>query len=130
MNARTFSNAFGAVYVIVGLVGFAVTGFSGFADTEGSRLLLFDINPLHNVVHLLIGAGLLAGASQGEPAARVVAGLIGAVYAVVGVLGFVVEGTAANLLALNTWDHLLHLATAGFAFVAIGVGRRPVASRA
>ncbi len=123
MNARNFSTAFGAVYVIVGLLGFAVTGFSGFAATEGSQLLLFDVNPLHNVVHLLVGGGLLAGASQGESGARTIALLVGAVYALVGVLGFVIQDTSANILALNVWDHLLHLATAGFAFLAVSTGR-------
>jgi uncharacterized protein DUF4383 len=50
----------GAVYLVVGVAGFFVTGGVGVADTEGSKLLgLFEVNPLHNVVHLAIGAALV-----------------------------------------------------------------------
>ena len=46
----------GAVYLLVGVAGFFVTGGVGVADTEGGKLLgLFEVNPLHNVVHLSIG---------------------------------------------------------------------------
>lgn len=55
----------GVTYTIVGLVGFALTGFSGFAAPEGELLLgVFEINPLHNVVHLVIG---LAGVALWKP---------------------------------------------------------------
>lgn len=46
---------------MVGVAGFAVTGFDGFADPDGELLLgLFEVNPLHNIVHLLIGGAGLA----------------------------------------------------------------------
>jgi hypothetical protein len=59
--AQWLALVIGAVYVLVGLVGFAVTGFDGFAEPDGELLLgIFEINPLHNIVHLLIGAAGLA----------------------------------------------------------------------
>ncbi|MEV0890552.1 DUF4383 domain-containing protein [Promicromonospora sp. NPDC050262] len=46
----------GVVYLLVGAAGFLVTGFSGFAEHDHEQTLLgFAVNPLHNVVHLLIG---------------------------------------------------------------------------
>ena len=57
---RIVATVFGAVYVLVGLLGFAVTGGVGFIATEGGLLLgVFQVNPLHNIAHLLIGAALL-----------------------------------------------------------------------
>lgn len=106
----------GVVYVLIGLVGFALTGFSGFADHDGPRLLFFEINPLHNVVHLGVGAGLIWGAMASSAGLRGVTLVIASVYALVGVLGFFVIGTSANILALNVADNLLHLGTAALLF--------------
>lgn len=128
--ARTFSYVFGAVYLIVGLVGFAVTGFNDFAAADGEVLLVFELNPLHNIVHLLIGIALLAAAGAGEVTSRQIALLIGAVYAIVGVLGFFITGNETlNILALNVSDNLLHIGTAIIAFVAVALsGRRTTAT--
>jgi hypothetical protein len=60
--------AVGVVFLLVGVTGFLVTGFDGFADPDGELLLgFFEINPLHNVVHLLIGA---TGVALWQPLAR------------------------------------------------------------
>ena len=56
---RLIATVFGAVYLLVGLVGFAVTSGIGFFSTEGANLIIFEVNPLHNVIHLAIGAALL-----------------------------------------------------------------------
>jgi Domain of unknown function (DUF4383) len=125
MQARRFAQVFGAVYVVVGLLGFVVTGFSQFAATSGDKLVLFGVNPLHNLVHVAVGAVWLA-ASRREPSARVVSALIGAVYLVVGVVGlFVVGGSSElNILNLNQPDNLLHFASALGALY-FGLARRP-----
>ena len=51
----------GAAYVAVGIVGFFITGFTNFlADTGDTLLFGFaSINPMHNLVHVLIGAFLI-----------------------------------------------------------------------
>ncbi len=72
--------ALGSVYVLVGLVGFARTGLSGFAASQGSSLLFVEINPLHNFVQVVVGAGLIAGAMAGRRGLKVVAGSVAAVY--------------------------------------------------
>lgn len=124
ITTKRFASVFGAVYVAVGLIGFALTGVSGWVATEGPQLIFFEINPLHNVVHIVIGAGLLAAASAGAQAARQATIAVGAVYAVVGIAGFALIGTPANILALNVADNLLHLVTALAALVAVVAERR------
>lgn len=117
---RIVATIFGAVYLLVGLLGFAVTGGVGFIATEGGLLLgIFEVNPLHNVAHLLIGAALLVTGLISVKAAKTTNITIGAVYLLLGVVGFFLVGTALNILALNTFDHFLHLASA---IVLLGVG--------
>ena len=117
---RLLATVFGAVYLLVGLLGFAVTGGVGFIATEGGLLLgLFAVNPLHNIAHLLIGAALLIAGLSNVAAAKSVNTVVGAVYLLLGIVGFFLVGTALNILALNTADHFLHLASA---IVLLGVG--------
>src|SRR5689334_7265325 len=66
---QTLALAFGAVYALVGVLGFFVSGDVDFAGEEGASLLGFDVNGLHNIVHLLIGVALLA-ASRTHAVAR------------------------------------------------------------
>ena len=117
---RVVATVFGAVYLLVGLLGFAVTGGVGFIATEGGLLLgVFQVNPLHNVAHLLIGAALLIAGFVGVAAAKAVNSVVGGAYLLLGIVGFFLAGTSANILALNTADHFLHLASA---IVLLGVG--------
>ena len=117
---RIIATIFGGVYLLVGLLGFAVTGGVGFIATEGGLLLgIFEVNPLHNVAHLLIGGALLIAGLASAKAAKVVNITVGATYLLLGIAGFFLVGTAANILALNTFDHFLHLASA---LVLLGVG--------
>jgi hypothetical protein len=117
---RLVATIFGAVYLLVGLLGFAFTGGVGFVATKGGLILgIFEVNPLHNIAHLLIGAALLIAGLAGAMAARAVNVTIGAVYLLLGIIGFFLAGTAANILALNTPDHFLHLVSA---IVLLGVG--------
>jgi len=117
---RLLGTIFGAVYILVGLIGFAVTGGVGFVATEGGLLLgIFELNPLHNVAHLLIGAALLIGGLTSTVAAKAANTTVGAVYLLLGIIGFFIVGSALNILALNTADHFLHLASA---VVLLGVG--------
>ena len=121
---RAVAAAFGAVFLLVGLIGFAVTGAVGFAGREGTALLgLFDVNPLHNIVHLAVGALLLAAAARGAAAARAANILVGAVYLLVGVVGLFVLTSDLNVIALNSADNVLHLASAA-ALLGIGLTRR------
>ena len=125
------ATVFGAVYLLVGLLGFAVTGGVGFIATEGGLLLgVFAVNPLHNVAHLLIGGALLIAGLMSARAAKITNTVVGAAYLLLGIVGFFLAGTAANILALNTADHFLHLASALVLLgVGVGVERAATASR-
>jgi hypothetical protein len=50
----------GAFYVAIGIIGFFVTGFDNFLANTDEALLGFSINPMHNLVHVAIGAFLIA----------------------------------------------------------------------
>lgn len=127
---RLLATLFGAVYVVVGLLGFVVTGGVQFLATQGGLLLgIFEVNPFHNVAHLLIGGALLIAGLSTVPAARSVNTVIGGAYLALGVVGFFLVDTSLNVLALNTADHVLHLASA---LVLLGVGlgaEKPVGRR-
>ncbi|TFB55511.1 DUF4383 domain-containing protein [Cryobacterium sp. TMT1-62] len=117
---RIIATVFGAVYVLVGVLGFFVTGGVDFFATDGGLLLgIFAVNPLHNTAHLLIGAALLIAGLATAPAAKAVNTTVGAVYLLLGIVGFFIADTALNILALNTADHFLHLTSA---IVLLGAG--------
>src|SRR4051794_23864301 len=103
---------FGAVYLLVGIVGFFITGFDNFADnTQHEMLLGFMINPLHNIVHIVIGlAGLLLARTLAG--ARTYGWLLAVGYAAAFVYGLFAVGKSWDFLNLNAADNILHLATA------------------
>ncbi|MFS0865787.1 DUF4383 domain-containing protein [Microbacterium sp. 179-B 1A2 NHS] len=110
---RLVATIFGAVYILVGLLGFTATAGVDFVATDGGLLLgIFEVNPLHNIAHLLIGAALLIGGLSNVRAAKAVNLIVGAAYLLLGIVGFFIADTGANVLALNTADHFLHLASA------------------
>lgn len=103
----------------IGLVGFFVTGDVPFAGQDGDPLILFDVNGLHNIVHLLIGVALIA-ASRRLDTARGANLAIGVTYLALGVLGPVINDTAVDVIGLNGWDHVLHL-TSGVLLAAVAL---------
>ena len=117
---RLLGAVFGVVYLLVGLIGFAVTGFSNFASYESNdKVIFFQVNPLHNIAHLAIGALLLFSAMKGIAAAKGSNVLVGAVYLLLGIVGLFILDSSANILSLNGPDNVLHLASAA---LLLGVG--------
>lgn len=112
---------FGAVFVLVGLSGFVVSGGHHAVGTDGGDLLgVFQVNVLHNVVHLAVGALMIGAAVAGTRAARTANTAFGLIYLVLFVIGLFILGTGANIIALNAADNLLHLAL-GLALTAVGL---------
>jgi len=106
---QTVAMVFGVIYTLVGIAGFFVS--DTFAEQTDDNLLgLFQVNHLHNIVHLLIGVALIA-ASRRLDTARGANLAIGATYLLLGVLGWFINDTAIDVIALNSADHLLHLAS-------------------
>ncbi len=119
---RLLATVFGAVYVLIGILGFTVTSGVGFFSTEGGLLLgIFEVNIFHNVAHILIGAALLIAGLSNVSAARTVNSVVGAAYLVLGLAGLFLVGTALNILAINVADNVLHFASAAL-LLAVGLG--------
>ena len=113
---------FGAVFVLVGLAGFLVSGGHPAVGTTGGALLgLFQVNVLHNLVHLAIGVVMIVAALRGDLAARGVNRAVGLLYLVLFVAGLFLVGTALNIVALNGQDNILHLVL-GIALAGVGFG--------
>jgi ABC-type transport system involved in multi-copper enzyme maturation permease subunit len=103
----------GVVYLLVGLAGFAVTGFDGFTEYDHDQTLLgFAVNPLHNIVHLLIGAlGVALWARRST--ARLYGWILALGYGATFVYGLlVVDDPNTNILNINQPDNVLHVVSA------------------
>jgi hypothetical protein len=114
---------FGAVFVLVGLLGFTVSGGHSAVGHDGGALLgLFQVNVLHNVVHIAVGALMISAGVAGARAAKAVNTIVGAVYLLLFVIGLLIVGdNGANIIALNAADNGLHLVL-GLALLGAGLG--------
>ncbi len=102
--ARTVAAVFGAVYLLVGILGFVLV-----SGGEGELFGLFPVNALHNIVHILLGAILLYGSMSFAAAIQTTRG-VGAVLVILGILGFITTD-GFGLVPLGGNDIWLHLAT-------------------
>ena len=122
---QLFALVFGAVYVLVGIAGFLVADdFTG--GQAGDKLIVFPVNHMHNIVHLLIGGALLFGSTRAD-LARTVNLIVGIAYALVAILGFLGVVTPDLINDRGVADDFLHLATAILAiyFGTAGSGAAP-----
>ena len=105
MYARTYAQILGVVLLVIGVVGLVL----------GNQTLLGILNTdiLEDIVHLITG-GLLAYVGFGrvdQALIRTVVGVLGIIYLVVGVLGFVVPMIFGLIPhGYTIFDNLLHLA--------------------
>lgn len=99
----------GALFFLVGLVGFVPTGLDHFATHGGGDTIMgFGINPLHNIVHIVIGLAGLA-ASTSLRAARGFGWFLLIAYGLALIFGlFAVNRPNINFLNLNVADNWLH----------------------
>lgn len=109
--AQIVALAFGVVYLMVGLVGFAVTGFDGWVSSaDHEKLLFFPLNPLHNFVHIGLGLGWMFSTGKHVTSAKVNL-IFGVVLLLVAALGF---AGVLDFLAIpnsSSADNFLHLVT-------------------
>lgn len=117
---KLFALLFGAVLVVVGILGFVPQ-----VVTDGKLLGVFGINAAHNVVHVLTGLlGLVLGRYAGGASLFNKVG--GVLYLLVFVLGAIAVALGSGLfLNLNWADNLLHLGLAVVVgAVGFGIGER------
>lgn len=97
---------FGGVFAAIGVLGFV----------QGDTVLgIFDVDALHNVVHLVTGLVFLAVAWKYMEHASMAFKVFGVVYAIVAVLGFIQGDTALGLIVVNMAGNVLHLVVAAAA---------------
>ncbi len=125
--AQLFAVVVGITYLAIGVIGFAATGFSGAVLDGPDALIGFDLNPLHNVVHIGVGAILLTAGLMSEP--TIAQGALiggGTVYVLAALLGFL---GGLEIISINDGDELapdnfLHLLSGAAAFAAGVLGAR------
>jgi hypothetical protein len=130
---RTAAAVVGAVFLLVGVLGFIPGITSSYSDLSfaghqsGAKLLgIFQVSILHNLVHVLFGvAGLAMSRSRDTARTYLVGG--GVIYLVLWLYGLVVsQQSSANFVPVNTADDWLHFVL-GLGMIGLGVvlGRRP-----
>jgi Domain of unknown function (DUF4383) len=120
--AQTVGLVLGAIYVLVGLVGFFATGFAPLLGDTRATLFGFDVNVFHNLVHIGVGAIAIAAALYLSPVeTQGVNFAIGGFYLLAFVIGYL--GALDNLLSIDrglTPDAFLHLVS-GLVFFVFGI---------
>ena len=104
LNAKTAAMVLGIVFLIIGALGFVpnpIVGENG----------IFLTNHTHDWVHIGTGIVILLGAYS-PLGATLTLRVVGIVYAIVAVLGFVMPGDMLLGLAMNMADHWLHVVLA------------------
>ena len=112
INARNAALAFAAAFIGAGLLGFVPNPL---VAPDG----VFAVNAMHNLVHIVTGAAFLAGAIVFQKA-QLTLRIVGLLYIVVTVLGFLTTGDKLLwLIHINEADRWLH---AGLALVIVAAG--------
>ena len=109
---------FGVVLLAVGVLGF-VPGIT----SNGLLLGIFEVDLLHNLVHVVTGAVAIWASRAGMSASRNFFKVFGVVYALVTVLGFVTGMGLAVAIPVNMADNLLHVVIAAVALY-LGFGTK------
>src|SRR3954451_715904 len=101
----------GLSLLLAGIVGFlAESSFTTGGGIDGDKLLsIFEVNGIHNLVHIASGLVLLAASSK-RASARTVAIAFGLVYGVVTIIGLIDGKDVLGLIPVNPADNILHIA--------------------
>ncbi len=125
----------GAAYVAVGIVGFFITGFGNFlADTGDTLLFGFaSINPMHNLVHVLIGAFLITMTRFSTASTEGALMGVGLFYITAFVIGVIAPDnlTIISMNGAGDGENFIHIFTGVTALGAglISVGKSEAAAR-
>lgn len=122
--AQRVGPLFGALYVTIGIIGFFVTGFDNFLANTNDKLIGFSINPMHNLVHLTIGAFLLSmvGGKFSAPTAEGAVMGVGLFYIVAFVIGTIAPDnlTIISMSGSGDLENFNHIVN-GIALLTLGL---------
>jgi uncharacterized membrane protein HdeD (DUF308 family) len=115
--AQTFCKVIGVILLLVGVIGFA-----------SPHLMGMHLTTMHNIVHLVTGGlALYFGFAASADAARTFSTVFGAIYLLLGILGFVAPGAMASILQTHamagmsgnlTPDNIVHILLGGLFLIA------------
>ena len=113
--AQRVMPVFGALYIGIGVIGFAITGFGSFLQNTDDHILLsgLSVNPFHNLVHIAIGGFLLIMSRQSATTAEGGCLGVGIFYVAAFVIG-VVGPTNLTIISmqgrgdLENFNHLIN----------------------
>jgi hypothetical protein len=125
---KTFAGIIGGVFLAVGLLGLILN------PTGGLLLGTFAVDLLHNIIHLVVGVAGIGAWYLGFVESRIFNKVLGVVYLVLGVLGFIPplfdDGQFLGILHLNNADNILHLVVGAIAaYFGFSSAYRPSAAR-
>jgi hypothetical protein len=107
----------GLALLLAGAFGFiSDSSFDTGDGVQGDLFLGFEVNAIHNLIHVASGLLLLA-ASPRRASARAVAVGFGLVYGVVAIIGLVDGEDVLGLIPINSADNLLHVALAALGII-------------
>src|SRR5262245_30592197 len=104
--AKTIATILGVGFLLVGVIGFVAPGILG-----------MHLSLIHNIIHLVSGAlALYFGLKGTMTNARIFCIVFGAIYALLGIVGFIGGEPGTGLLTiipgqlvLGTMDHIVHI---------------------
>lgn len=121
--AKAICKVLGVVFLVVGLLGFI-----------SPRLLGMNLSVVHNIIHLISAAlALYFGFAASPSAARAFSLIFGALYLLLGALGFIAPGSVIGLLQAHhtpgglrgmAADNIVHILL-GAVFIIAGLARAP-----
>jgi uncharacterized protein DUF4383 len=121
--AQKYSVIIGIVVLLLGILGFFVTGFSNFTEMTNHALFgLFLMNPFRNIVYIIFGLFWLLGAFALTPAGNEGVNIAaGGALLLVAVLGYLGYWSLLSIPPGVNPDNILHLVVA-LATLIIGSG--------
>lgn len=108
MTLTTWGWIFGAVFTVIGILGFV----PGAVTPDGLLLGIFSVDPMHNIVHLLTGIIAIVAVWGAGSYARMYFKVFGVIYTLVTIVGFVQGDSVLGLMTVNMADNALHLVVA------------------
>jgi hypothetical protein len=113
----------GVALLLAGIFGFiSDSSFTTGDSVQGDTFLGFEVNAIHNLVHLASGLVLVA-ASVKRRSARTVAIAFGVVYGLVAVIGLIDAEDVLGLIPINGADNALHLALSALGIASGAISR-------
>ncbi len=112
-HSKTASQIFGVAFIAAGILGFIPNPI---VSPDG----IFAVDTMHNLLHILVGVGFLAGAAMGAPLRTIQ--VLAAAGVVLAILGFLTTGDMLlGIVHINHADRWLHAGLAA-AIVALWAG--------